>query len=108
MRCDQTGGAPDASDCAPIALATGNNYRLRADSGFRIRFRVRGDERRRIDVRGLERHGPRPACTRERSYADEHGPPDDHWRCAGRRVADRDRRHVDREPDVVRIPVAAL
>ena len=42
MRCDQTGGAPDASDCAPIALATGNNYRLRAaDSGFRIRFRVR-------------------------------------------------------------------
>jgi hypothetical protein len=41
MRCDQSGGASDSSDCAPIGQATGNNYRLRpADSGFRIRFRV--------------------------------------------------------------------
>jgi hypothetical protein len=41
MRCDPSGGAPDASDCAPISEATGNNYRIRnADSGFRLRFRV--------------------------------------------------------------------
>jgi hypothetical protein len=41
MRCDPSGGAPDASDCAPIANATGNNYRVRpADAGFRLRFRV--------------------------------------------------------------------
>jgi hypothetical protein len=41
MRCDPSGGAPDASDCAPIQNATGNNYRVRAaDSGFRLRFRV--------------------------------------------------------------------
>jgi hypothetical protein len=41
MRCDPSGGAPDASDCAPIRNATGNNYQVRAaDSGFRLRFRV--------------------------------------------------------------------
>ena len=41
MRCDASGGAPDASDCAPIGAATGNTYRVRAaDSGFRLRFRV--------------------------------------------------------------------
>jgi hypothetical protein len=41
MRCDPAGGAPDASDCAPISDATGTNYRIRAaDTGFRIRFRV--------------------------------------------------------------------
>jgi hypothetical protein len=41
MRCDQSGGASDASDCAPIAQATGNTYRVRqADSGLRLRFRV--------------------------------------------------------------------
>src|SRR5918999_2832027 len=41
MRCDPSGGAPDASDCAPIGAATGNNYRVRAvDAGFRLRFRV--------------------------------------------------------------------
>jgi hypothetical protein len=41
MRCDPNGGAPDASDCAPISEATGTNYRIRsADRGFRIRFRV--------------------------------------------------------------------
>jgi hypothetical protein len=41
MRCDPAGGAPDASDCAPIQEATGTNYRIRnADRGFRIRFRV--------------------------------------------------------------------
>jgi hypothetical protein len=41
MRCDPSGGAADASDCAPIQGATGNNYRVRpADSGFRLRFRV--------------------------------------------------------------------
>ena len=41
MRCDPSGGAPDASDCAPITGATGNNYRVRqADAGFRLRFRV--------------------------------------------------------------------
>jgi hypothetical protein len=41
MRCDPSGGAPDASDCAPIGNATGNNYQVRAaDAGFRLRFRV--------------------------------------------------------------------
>ena len=41
MRCDPDGGAPDASDCAPISEATGTNYRVRsADRGFRLRFRV--------------------------------------------------------------------
>jgi hypothetical protein len=41
MRCDPDGGAPDASDCAPITEATGTNYRVRAaDRGFRLRFRV--------------------------------------------------------------------
>ena len=41
MRCDPAGGAPDASDCAPISDATGTNYRIRAaETGFRIRFRV--------------------------------------------------------------------
>jgi hypothetical protein len=41
MRCDASGGAPDASDCAVIGNATSSNYRLRAaDAGFRIRFRV--------------------------------------------------------------------
>jgi hypothetical protein len=41
MRCDPSGGAPDASDCAPIGQATGTTYRVRAaDSGFRLRFRV--------------------------------------------------------------------
>src|SRR5688572_6084401 len=30
MRCDPSGGASDASDCAPIQNATGNNYRVRA------------------------------------------------------------------------------
>ena len=41
MRCDQSGGAPDASDCAPIREATGNTYRVgAADSGLRLRFRV--------------------------------------------------------------------
>jgi hypothetical protein len=41
MRCSPAGGAPDASDCAPISEATGTNYRIRAaDTGFRIRFRV--------------------------------------------------------------------
>jgi hypothetical protein len=41
MRCDPSGGASDASDCAPISQATGTNYRIRAaDAGFRLRFRV--------------------------------------------------------------------
>jgi hypothetical protein len=41
MRCDSSGGAPDASDCDPISQATGTNYRIRAaDAGFRLRFRV--------------------------------------------------------------------
>jgi hypothetical protein len=41
MRCDPSGGASDASDCAPIGQATGTTYRVRAaDSGFRLRFRV--------------------------------------------------------------------
>jgi hypothetical protein len=41
MRCDQTGGAPDSSDCAPITGASASTYRVRpADSGFRLRFRV--------------------------------------------------------------------
>jgi hypothetical protein len=41
MRCDPSGGAPDASDCAQIGNATGNNYQVRAaDAGFRLRFRV--------------------------------------------------------------------
>ena len=41
MRCDPSGGAPDASDCAPIGNATGTNYRVRAaDRNFRLRFRV--------------------------------------------------------------------
>jgi hypothetical protein len=41
MRCDASGGAADASDCAPIGNATGTTYRVRAaDSGFRLRFRV--------------------------------------------------------------------
>jgi hypothetical protein len=41
MRCDPSGGAPDASDCSPISGASDSTYRVRpADSGFRIRFRV--------------------------------------------------------------------
>ena len=41
MRCDPSGGEPDASDCAPITDATGTNYRIRSsERGFRIRFRV--------------------------------------------------------------------
>jgi hypothetical protein len=41
MRCDASGGLPDASDCAPISQATGTNYQVRAaDRGFRLRFRV--------------------------------------------------------------------
>jgi len=41
MRCDQTGGAPDASDCSPINGASASTYRVRpADSGLRLRFRV--------------------------------------------------------------------
>jgi hypothetical protein len=41
MRCDQSGGAPDSSDCSPINGASSSNYRVRpADSGFRLRFRV--------------------------------------------------------------------
>lgn len=41
MRCDPSGGAPDASDCIPIPNATANSYRVRAaDAGFRLRLRV--------------------------------------------------------------------
>jgi hypothetical protein len=41
VRCDASGGAPNGSDCAPIADATGTNYEVRsADRGFRLRFRV--------------------------------------------------------------------
>jgi hypothetical protein len=41
MRCDQSGGAPDSSDCSPITGASTSTYRVRpADSGLRIRFRV--------------------------------------------------------------------
>ena len=41
MRCDRSGGAPDASDCDAITNATGNNYTVRAaDAGSRLRFRV--------------------------------------------------------------------
>lgn len=41
VRCEQSGGAPDGSDCLSIGQATGLNYRVRpADAGFRLRFRV--------------------------------------------------------------------
>jgi hypothetical protein len=41
-RCPASGGAPDASDCTPIASATSTSYTLTsADVGSRLRIRVR-------------------------------------------------------------------
>jgi hypothetical protein len=41
LRCPADGGAPDGSNCAAIAGATGTSYQLRnADVGIRIRVRV--------------------------------------------------------------------
>ena len=70
-RCPQSGGRPDASDCAAIGGATTQSYVVTASAvGLRIRVRVTAEERDRQCDRRLERHcrcaGCGPAARRDR------------------------------------------
>ena len=103
LRCNATGGS-----CVNVANGTQKTYTLvGADANHTMRVKVTATnaDGSSSAQSGADRSGRSGVGRRG---AAEHRPAGDLGHARGRRDADGRRRHLDRQPDVVLVPVAAL